>query len=137
MPLSTPTNTNFEGRRVREFLIDWGLMNEGARGRLTQHQKNAMRVAVEVGVKFIDWDIETQSIIKTPSARKIPKGQCADEIKPFVERGANQIHITSKDGSTTVIDHHPRCGKPLRFCTCKVVDVPEYYNAEKVLLVQA
>lgn len=136
MALTVPTDMSFTNRRVREYLVSWGLMTEGYRGKLSEHQKNAIKLSIEFGVEFIDWDSETEKIIPKTSPRK-KTDMIAEEVKPLVERGANQIHIISKDGSKTIIEHHPTCGKSIRFCTCKVVDVPDYYDAEQVILVQA
>lgn len=120
---------------VDEYLAIIGLRPKGTRGRLSEDCKYAVEVALDAGMTFRNWDSGGRSIVRSESASK-PKGQQASTPeKNEVIRGANAMRIIDADGTESVLDMHPRCGKAISHCRCKVVDAPAYYGNAKVELI--
>lgn len=123
---------------ARKFLIDAGLRVAGQRGRLSEQCKHTIEVAIAAGLTFSNWDAENRTIVKEtkPATRRKKKDKSlitADEPKDYgIVRGANALRVTSKDGTTQIIDVHHVCRRPIERCTCKPLHVQPWMQAEKI-----
>ena len=121
---------------VDEYLAIIGLRPKGTRGRLSEICKQAVEIAIEVGMTFSNWDQVNRCIVREVApSRKAKTPVASTPEKPQVVRGANAMKIIDADGVETILDVHYKCGKAISYCRCRVVDAPAYYGDVKVELV--
>lgn len=130
-----------ENVNVDAYLEIIGLRPKGTRGRLSKDCKEAVEMAIAAGMTFSNWDADNRCIIRETPKPKEKKHKdkgpmAAPPEKPQVIRGANAMRVTDEDGVETILDVHPRCGKAISYCRCRVVDAPAYYGNAKVELIQ-
>lgn len=106
----------------REWLIKQNLTKAGARGRLSQAAKDALRQAIEDGMSFTDYNgpevKDTKPKVSSPvRARKIISTNVRMRSETIMW-GLDKARKSSHSDVIIAFDHCGFCSKTVSYCSC-------------------